>query len=166
MGPRAGMALSTMLLWWVNQHPLSRRTKGDGIRVRSLCWASHVCFIQGNFRHSIHGTFNYFQGFFSMNVPLFFSHVLFFFCVGVSGFPKKSQPFLMGFSRARSVESLQPSSPCVVVWMPLEIRQLSGIDGLMGFVKGWCERFGERLSGWQICKHIYIYTPWKWKFIM
>lgn len=154
--------------------PALKARTGDGISVRSLCWLhmflSRAISDIAAMKHSI-----IFRVFFHEC-----SHFLFFFLVGVSGFPTKTSAFFLrgkqktttwptyprvpasdGFPRARSVESLQPSSPCVVVWMRLEIRQLSGMDRDWW---GWWrvgDKVGERLSWWQISKHIYIYidTP-------
>lgn len=172
LGRRAGMALSTMLLWWVNQHPLSRRTTGDGISVRSLCWASHVCLYPGQFptehkmEHSI-----IFRGF-SHECPL----SLFFFWWGLfPGFQQKvnlflgqttkqqhglhilSFPFCMGCSPGQD-----QSSPCSQALLVLSCgcpwrSGNSGIDGLMGLmrlVKGWCGRLVKGFHGGR-CVNIY-----------
>ena len=151
----------------------SQGENGDGISVRSLCWASHVLLYPGPFP-------TYAEWNISIMFRVFFPWMprppsFFFFGGGFRGFPKKVRLFL-GQTNNNNMAYIFLS---FLFWwvtqgkisrvLAAKLSLCCRVDALgdqallprmeMGWWGWWRvgDKVGERLSWWQICKHMYIY---------
>ena len=156
--------------------PALKARTGDGISVRSLCWASHVLLYPGPFP-------TYAEWNISIMFRVFFHECrahLFFFGGGFRGFPKKVRLFLGQTNNNNNMAYIFLS---FLFWwvtqgkisrvLAAKLSLCCRVDALgdqallprmeMGWWGWWRvgDKVGERLSWWQICKHMYIYidTP-------